>query len=151
MEATQDARPTKNPAGNAIHYLKIWPAFFEDIHIGLKRFEVRVNDRNYRVGDWLRLREFDPKSGAYTGREELVEVTYVTPSDMFFDVFGIDDEIVVLGIKIVAPRVPGISHIVTFAHDSRIEQCGEHAFVITHPASAPLLLQILKPEDVLGG
>lgn len=60
------------------HDLKIWPRFFSDVLSGIKTWEVRkVTDRNYQAGDLLRLREWDPGTGAYTGRELTVRVTYV--------------------------------------------------------------------------
>lgn len=51
------------------HKLKTWPVFFEMVRIGRKRFEVRWNDRDFKVGDLLVLQEFDPTTGAYSGRE----------------------------------------------------------------------------------
>lgn len=42
------------------HELKCWPAFFDDVASGKKTFEVRQNDRDYKVGDVLFLREFEP-------------------------------------------------------------------------------------------
>lgn len=41
------------------HSLKAWPASFRDVRSGKKKFEVRIFDRDYAVGDTLRLREFD--------------------------------------------------------------------------------------------
>lgn len=63
------------------HELKTWPVYFEDIANGSKRFAVRLNDRNYAVGDVLRLREWNPDpvhgGGSYTGREVLARVVYI--------------------------------------------------------------------------
>jgi Domain of unknown function (DUF3850) len=42
------------------HTLKTWPEFFGPINDGTKTFEIRANDRNFQVGDELRLREFKP-------------------------------------------------------------------------------------------
>ena len=57
------------------HDLKIKPEYFSAIASGEKTFEVRYNDRNYKVHDILRLREHD--NGEYTGREIEAEVTYL--------------------------------------------------------------------------
>jgi uncharacterized protein DUF3850 len=48
-----------------IHELKCWPEFFDALWNGRKTFEVRRNDRNYRVGDTLSLHEWvnDHKTG----------------------------------------------------------------------------------------
>jgi Domain of unknown function (DUF3850) len=62
-----------------LHELKCWPQFFEAIAKGHKRHDLRrADDRDFRVGDRLRLREFDPGFKRYTGREQIVEVTYIT-------------------------------------------------------------------------
>lgn len=64
------------------HELKCWPAFFEAIADGRKRHDLRrAGDRDFRVEDRLRLREFDPELDRYTGRERIVTVTYVTSAD----------------------------------------------------------------------
>ena len=61
------------------HKVKSWPEFFEAILSGIKTHEVRrMTDRDYQVGDTLRLMEFDPDSGQYTGREQCVKITFVT-------------------------------------------------------------------------
>ena len=61
-----------------IHEVKSWPHLFEAIMAGQKRHELRRNDRDYRVGDVLILREYLPASGEYSGRQLTVEVTYLT-------------------------------------------------------------------------
>ena len=58
-----------------IHELKIWPEFYQAIIDDIKRFEIRRNDRNFQVGDVLRLREW--KDGKYTGRTTLYLVEYI--------------------------------------------------------------------------
>jgi ASC-1-like (ASCH) protein len=40
------------------------------IKSGRKTFEHRVNDRNYKPGDTLLLREWDPETETYTGNDE---------------------------------------------------------------------------------
>lgn len=63
------------------HELKTWPAYFQEVYIGRKTFEARLNDRNFQMLDILRLREFDPNAqgglGAYTGRECIRMVGYI--------------------------------------------------------------------------
>jgi hypothetical protein len=41
------------------HTLKCWPVFFAPILTGEKPFEIRLNDRDYEVGDILRLEEWE--------------------------------------------------------------------------------------------
>lgn len=59
------------------HKLKTWPLYFIAVWEGSKKFEVRKNDRNFEVGDYLILREYNPNTDKYSGREVLVIVTYM--------------------------------------------------------------------------
>ena len=47
---------------------KCWPVYFDDVLQGKKRFELRLGDTKYQVGDVLTLREWDPIISKYTGR-----------------------------------------------------------------------------------
>jgi hypothetical protein len=60
-----------------IHELKCWPEYFHAVKSGDKKFEIRKWDRPYKVGDRLLLREWDPKTGDYTGAIQKVMVTYL--------------------------------------------------------------------------
>lgn len=62
--------------------IKIWPEFFLGWMTGHKRAEFRKLDRNYRVGDKVRMWEWDPKkkSRPYTGRVincEIIDIVEV--------------------------------------------------------------------------
>ena len=59
--------------------LKSWPAFFGPIVAGQRTADIRNKaDRDFRIGNVLRLREYDPWIGEYTGRHCVVKVTHVT-------------------------------------------------------------------------
>lgn len=60
-----------------IHELKIAPKYFEDVISGKKTFEIRKNDRKFRVGDLLALNEYIIERNIYTGNSCLVYVDYV--------------------------------------------------------------------------
>jgi len=60
------------------HVLKCWTSSFTDIVSGRKPFEVRVNDRDYNVGDVLELWEYDPHKSRFSGRLTAVTVTAIT-------------------------------------------------------------------------
>jgi hypothetical protein len=81
------------------HELRCWPEFFCSLLSGEKTFEVRKDDRGFRVGDTLWLREYRPerecqsahcalngcmgenvcprRPASYTGREMRRTVTYI--------------------------------------------------------------------------
>lgn len=62
-----------------IHDLKTWPEYFSAVLDGRKTFEIReATDRFFHCGDTLLLREWDPWTSEYTGRELRCTVTYVT-------------------------------------------------------------------------
>lgn len=90
--------PAREPK---IHELKCWPVFFAHVWTGEKPFEVRKNDRGYDVRDGIWLREWDPKTNDYTGRELATKITYVFPSslmEMLPDVLR--PEFVILGLDL---------------------------------------------------
>lgn len=60
------------------HDLKTWSEYYQAVVEGDKTFEIRVNDRNYNVGDILILKEYDPVKQIFTGREIEKVVTYLT-------------------------------------------------------------------------
>jgi hypothetical protein len=74
-ERRREYRPTVE------HRLKSWPQFFERILSGEKTHELRRGDRDFLVGDILRLQEFDPCKNQYTGRECSVLITYITSTE----------------------------------------------------------------------
>jgi hypothetical protein len=90
----------------AIHYLKCWPQFFEAVARGLKPFEVRKNDRDFRVADQVVMYEWDPlksterEAEGYTGREvrgNILSVVEASDSSCLKGVIAPD--YVVLGIE----------------------------------------------------
>lgn len=100
--------------------MKTWPQFFEQTRNGTKRFELRRNDRDFRVGDQLLLKEWSPEtvrngSGAvvtlqgYTGRELMVRVDYIMDASMvtclmsgqWFDEAHPDEQFVIMSVSLV--------------------------------------------------
>jgi hypothetical protein len=59
------------------HDLKCWPEYYQAIADGRKMHEVRQNDRDFRVGDRLRLHEWDPVTRRASGRQLVRSVTYI--------------------------------------------------------------------------
>jgi len=48
---------------------KVRPEYFEAILAGRKTFELRLDDFEIHEGDTLLLREWEPRTKSYTGRE----------------------------------------------------------------------------------
>jgi hypothetical protein len=59
------------------HELKTWPEFFQAVLERRKTFELRKDDRGFKVGDLLWLQEWDRVSG-YSGRSIVAEITYIS-------------------------------------------------------------------------
>ena len=76
------------------HYLKTLTNFYQDVESGKKNFEVRFNDRDFKVYDILYLKEFIPPS-TYTGREIRKQIAYVLDDPNYckegFVVLGLKD------------------------------------------------------------
>lgn len=56
---------------------KVWSEYFQKILDGDKTFELRLADFECNVGDMLVLKEWNPNTKEYSGRELTKEVTYV--------------------------------------------------------------------------
>jgi len=72
-----------------IHQLKCEAPYFQDIIKGIKTYEVRKNDKNYDVGDYLALNEIeyvferDACMYKYTGNSALYKVVHVLNDNMY--------------------------------------------------------------------
>lgn len=60
-----------------VHELKTHPDVFQDVWDERKPFEIRYNDRDFRVGDILRLKEWLPDTLSFSGRIADRKVTYI--------------------------------------------------------------------------
>lgn len=78
------------------HELKINPKFFDDIVYHGKSFEVRKNDRNFKRGDMLVLKNWTKENG-YTGEIILCYVGYVLTHKDFPE--GISDGYAILSLN----------------------------------------------------
>lgn len=65
------------------HTLKTLPESYDAIYEGLKTWDFRKNDRNYQVGDTLRLLRWSPVSKLYTGEEMCRQVTWMLDGGRF--------------------------------------------------------------------
>lgn len=60
-----------------VHRLKTINPYFEEIRQGVKKFEVRLNDRDFNVDDEVYLQEYDPETNKYSGIEIRADIIYV--------------------------------------------------------------------------
>lgn len=74
-----------------IHELKMLPEYFDAVISGKKSFEIRKNDRPFKVGDLLALNEFN---GNYTGNSCLVYVDYILDNPTY-----VKEDMVIMAIK----------------------------------------------------
>lgn len=77
------------------HALKTWPQYFAEVKEGRKPFELRKNDRNFKVGDKVLLQEYHYDAG-YTGDELEFTITYILSNA---EKFGLKKGYVILGLK----------------------------------------------------
>lgn len=61
------------------HDLKIFTKYFDAVADGVKRSEVRYDDRGFEVGDTITFKEGAPslKGFQYTGREISAKISYI--------------------------------------------------------------------------
>ena len=81
--------------GKKLHQVKIASQFFMDVCIGRKTFELRKNDRDYKVGDLLEM--FEYKDGKRTERAVRAWISYILENYK-----GLEDGYCILGINVTS-------------------------------------------------
>jgi hypothetical protein len=88
-------KPMPETNEHQVHELKAWPHPFTSVLDGTKTHEYRRDDRGFKRGDVLVLREWDPDPGepsdelgnvlarGYTGRQLRARVTYISRGPMW--------------------------------------------------------------------
>lgn len=99
-----------------LHEVKIQSVHFTEILAGRKTHEVRLNDRNYQVGDCLNLQEID-ENGDYTGQEMNSQITHVLEGGQY----GLADGWCVLSLANTTP-LQGI-RLIGYLRDRLQENC----------------------------
>jgi hypothetical protein len=87
--------PSDRKTEDKVHEIKIAASYYDDVTSGRKRFELRKNDRGYKVGDSLKMLEFD--EGKHTGRIIDADIIY-----MLEDYAGLEEGYCILGIDVKA-------------------------------------------------
>lgn len=95
---TEPQREPQQAAGGQpkerTHYIRLAATYYDDVKAGIKTFELRKNDRDYRTGDILEMNEF--ADGRNTGRVIRCRVIY-----MLEEYTGLTDGYCILGIKVL--------------------------------------------------
>lgn len=64
------------------HELKTQQPYYDDVLSGRKSFELRRDDRDFKLGDLLLLREFNPRYG-FTGETQSFDIVYILRNSQF--------------------------------------------------------------------
>ncbi len=128
--------PEKNETTEIVHELKTWLGPFEAIRTGDKRHEVRKDDRGFKCGDTLRLREWNEAYYKYTGREISVRVTHITVGGAW----GLPSDLCVMSIEPADSRSP--------SHQQEDAE-GEHSATVQHAINYLRDHQAVKLADEL--
>lgn len=76
-----------------VHCVKISPKNFEDVVSERLSFQIRKSERDYKLGDFMYLQEFD---GVFTGKAVPVKINNILREDS-----GLQDGYVLLNIEIL--------------------------------------------------
>lgn len=82
-------------AGQQVYQLRLPGSCYEDTKNGIKTFELRKKEKEYRKGDILELMEFT--EGRHTGRVIRAEITYILD-----DYTGLEDGYCIMAIRVLA-------------------------------------------------
>ncbi len=78
------------------HALKTWTEFYQAVEAGIKPFEIRRDDRPFKVGETLLLQEWDNIKKEYTGNETKRTITFILRNA---EMFGLMPGFAIMGIK----------------------------------------------------
>lgn len=93
-EKMQNLPSDTQETGQKVHQIRLAKSYFDDVANGIKTFELRKNDREYKKGDILEMMEF--ADGKNTGRMVRVLVTYILE-----DYTGIEDGYCIMATKLM--------------------------------------------------
>lgn len=82
---------------STVHNLKTLTEYFVQTNSKVKTFEVRKNDRNYKVGDILILEEYNVEDDSYTESKIRAEVMYILSGGSF----GLEEGYIIMSIKVL--------------------------------------------------
>lgn len=122
-----------------LHDLKTWPVYYRALVEEGKNFEIRKNDRGFKKGDQLRLREYDPVSDTYTGRFSVRAVAYV----MSGETWGLEPGFCCMALTM--DRNPRVMALVEAARDALAGS--EPAYLPESMRQLALALKVFEPTE----
>jgi hypothetical protein len=128
------------------HELKILPQYFNAVQDGSKNFEIRKNDRGFKVGDRLLLKEWDSMI-EYTGKEITKEISYIFDSKESNTLYGLEEGYCILGLKDIEPQKVWV-HFVRFKDMEHINKIPFPAVFSTYEKLTKYEEQLHKRNDV---
>lgn len=96
-EYEEEVWPTEKDS--ITHDLKTWPQYYVAIEVGDKTFELRKMDRDYKQGDHLLLRMWNPDTKEYDGRRLKVVVSY-----LLAEATGLVSGYCIMGVKVTCDQ-----------------------------------------------
>jgi hypothetical protein len=79
-----------------LHQLKTWLEYYPDIDNHTKNFELRKNDRNFQVHDFVKLYPVDRRENKIGNRFIIAKITYLLSDS---EKFGLENGHVILALK----------------------------------------------------
>lgn len=76
-----------------LHYLKLSQCYVDDVFSGRKTFEIRLNDRDYQVGDFIVFTPVPYRNKRHPIEDETYVITYI------LSCFGLQPGYVAMSIK----------------------------------------------------
>lgn len=92
-EIKEATEPLPSEQAQLVHEIKLAELYYEDVKSGKKTFELRKNDRGYKIGDALLMTEY--AGGNPTGRTIYADIIYILEGYT-----GLQEGYAILGIKV---------------------------------------------------
>lgn len=89
-------KPIAARVKRVVHEVQTYPEYFQKVKHGFKRFELRINDRDYQTNHFLKQREWNPNTGNYTGDQVIHRIGYILHGD---GQFGLPEGYVIMQLE----------------------------------------------------
>ncbi len=86
------------------HNLKLLAMYFDEVEAGFRNFQIRKHDRDFKIGDKIKLNEIDCEGIGIlkpTGRSCVVQIESILRSDHGAPFEGLEEGYSILGTKLV--------------------------------------------------